>query len=178
LNTLRELLVIIRIWGLLRQSCLPVFVRSVENLDVLAHLFKLLSRLIQNPDPDDNLTGKKIVNKWTFHWYELLTELDSACYQHYYYPMVVPLYAKCQTPDTKLITLGQLVTLSYRHKRRVVFCVSLKRRFLSDDCCLLPNQIMIPSLRSNFPVTHIASPALFQQTLPLQVNKVFLKFQL
>lgn len=57
LNTLRELLVIIRIWGLLRQSCLPVFVRSVENLDVLAHLFKLLSRLIQNPEPDDNLLG-------------------------------------------------------------------------------------------------------------------------
>ncbi|XP_047102177.1 mediator of RNA polymerase II transcription subunit 16 isoform X1 [Schistocerca piceifrons] len=55
LNTLRELLVIIRIWGLLRQSCLPVFVRSAENLDVLALLFKLLSRLIQNTEPDENL---------------------------------------------------------------------------------------------------------------------------
>lgn len=54
-NTLRELLVIIRIWGLLRPSCLPVFVRSVENLDVLALLFKLLSRLVQSPEPDDNL---------------------------------------------------------------------------------------------------------------------------
>jgi hypothetical protein len=57
LNTLRELLVIIRIWGLLRQSCLPVFVRSAENLDVLALLFKLLSRLIQTSEPDENLLG-------------------------------------------------------------------------------------------------------------------------
>lgn len=59
LNTLRELLVIIRIWGLLRQSCLPVFVRSAESLDVLALLFRLLSRLVQNPnEPDDALIGK------------------------------------------------------------------------------------------------------------------------
>nr|CAD7586857.1 unnamed protein product [Timema genevievae] len=55
INTLRELLVIIRIWGLLRQSCLPVFVRSAENLDVFALLFKLLSRLVQTPEPDENL---------------------------------------------------------------------------------------------------------------------------
>lgn len=59
LNTLRELLVIIRIWGLLRQSCLPVFVRSAETLDVLALLFRLLSRLAQNPnEPDDTLIGE------------------------------------------------------------------------------------------------------------------------
>ncbi|XP_063237513.1 mediator of RNA polymerase II transcription subunit 16 isoform X2 [Bacillus rossius redtenbacheri] len=55
LNTLRELLVIVRVWGLLRQSCLPVFVRSSESLDVLALLFKLLSRLVQSQEPDDNL---------------------------------------------------------------------------------------------------------------------------
>nr|CAD7409211.1 unnamed protein product [Timema poppensis] len=55
INTLRELLVIIRIWGLLRQSCLPVFVRSAENLDVFALLFKLLSRLVQTSEPDENL---------------------------------------------------------------------------------------------------------------------------
>ncbi|KOX71552.1 Mediator of RNA polymerase II transcription subunit 16 [Melipona quadrifasciata] len=47
LNTLRELLVIIRIWGLLRPSCLPVFLRSADNLDVLALLFRLLSKLVQ-----------------------------------------------------------------------------------------------------------------------------------
>lgn len=59
LNTLRELLVIIRIWGLLRASCLPVFARSADNLDVLALLFRLLSRLVQNPnEPDDALIGK------------------------------------------------------------------------------------------------------------------------
>jgi hypothetical protein len=60
LNTLRELLVIIRIWGLLRQSCLPVFVRSAENLDVLALLFKLLSRLIQTSEADENLLGNLV----------------------------------------------------------------------------------------------------------------------
>ncbi|KAL2712763.1 mediator of RNA polymerase II transcription subunit 16 isoform X1 [Vespula squamosa] len=47
LNTVRELLVIIRIWGLLRPSCLPVFLRSADNLDVLALLFRLLSKLVQ-----------------------------------------------------------------------------------------------------------------------------------
>ncbi|KMQ93317.1 mediator of rna polymerase ii transcription subunit 16-like protein [Lasius niger] len=47
LNTVRELLVIIRIWGLLRPSCLPVFLRSTDNLDVLALLFCLLSKLVQ-----------------------------------------------------------------------------------------------------------------------------------
>jgi hypothetical protein len=57
---LRELLVIIRIWGLLRQSCLPVFVRSAENLDVLALLFKLLSRLVQTSEPDENLLGNPV----------------------------------------------------------------------------------------------------------------------
>jgi hypothetical protein len=34
-----------------------VFVRSAENLDVLALLFKLLSRLIQTSEPDENLLG-------------------------------------------------------------------------------------------------------------------------
>ncbi|XP_044738530.1 mediator of RNA polymerase II transcription subunit 16 [Chrysoperla carnea] len=56
LNTLRELLVIIRIWGLLRPACLPVFVRSSESHDTLAHVFRLLSHLAQNPqEPDDSL---------------------------------------------------------------------------------------------------------------------------
>lgn len=56
LNMLREMLVLIRIWGLLRPACLPVFIRSDANLDVLALLFRLLSRLVQNVnEPDDAL---------------------------------------------------------------------------------------------------------------------------
>ncbi|KAI5715821.1 hypothetical protein M8J77_023055 [Diaphorina citri] len=50
LNTLRELIVIIRIWGLLRSSCLPVFICCFDSLDVLATLYKLLSRMIHNKD--------------------------------------------------------------------------------------------------------------------------------
>ncbi|XP_015604131.1 mediator of RNA polymerase II transcription subunit 16 isoform X2 [Cephus cinctus] len=67
LNTVRELLVIIRIWGLLRSSCLPVFVRSADNLDVLALLFRLLSKHVQangeiQQQVDDGLVGKNVNN--------------------------------------------------------------------------------------------------------------------
>ncbi|XP_063921461.1 mediator of RNA polymerase II transcription subunit 16 isoform X1 [Zophobas morio] len=56
LNMLREMLVLIRIWGLLRPACLPVFIKSDGSLDVLALLFRLLSRLVQNVnEPDDSL---------------------------------------------------------------------------------------------------------------------------
>lgn len=59
LNMLREMLVLIRIWGLLRPACLPVFIKFDGSLDVLAHLFRLLSRLVQNVnEPDDSLIGK------------------------------------------------------------------------------------------------------------------------
>ncbi|KAJ8924150.1 hypothetical protein NQ315_006934 [Exocentrus adspersus] len=56
LNMLREMLVLIRIWGLLRPACLPVFTKSDASLDVLALVFRLLSRLVQNVnEPDDAL---------------------------------------------------------------------------------------------------------------------------
>ncbi|XP_074042596.1 mediator complex subunit 16 [Leptinotarsa decemlineata] len=56
LNMLREMLVLIRIWGLLRPACLPVFIKSDTNLDVLALVFRLLSRLVQNVnEPDEAL---------------------------------------------------------------------------------------------------------------------------
>ncbi|XP_071053506.1 mediator of RNA polymerase II transcription subunit 16 isoform X2 [Onthophagus taurus] len=55
LNTLREMLVLIRIWGLLRPACLPVFTKSDATLDVLSLLFRLLSRLIQNVNEPDDL---------------------------------------------------------------------------------------------------------------------------
>ncbi|KAL3286485.1 hypothetical protein HHI36_000991 [Cryptolaemus montrouzieri] len=56
LNMLREMLVLIRIWGLLRPACLPVFIKSDANLDILALLFRLLSRLVQNVnEPDESL---------------------------------------------------------------------------------------------------------------------------
>jgi len=54
INMLRELLVIFRIWGLIRQSCLPAFC-YMENIDVIATLFRILTRLLQTPEPDDAL---------------------------------------------------------------------------------------------------------------------------
>ncbi|CAG9809399.1 unnamed protein product [Chironomus riparius] len=56
LNTIRELLVMIRIWGLLQPQCLPIFSRSADNLDILATLFRLLTKLSPKPDcPDEQL---------------------------------------------------------------------------------------------------------------------------
>jgi mediator of RNA polymerase II transcription subunit 16 len=43
LNMLRELLVIMRIWGLINENCLPLFTTLNGDLDVIAHLFKLLT---------------------------------------------------------------------------------------------------------------------------------------
>ncbi|XP_075167226.1 mediator complex subunit 16 [Haematobia irritans] len=56
ISSIRELLVMIRIWGLLIPQCLPIYTKSVENFDVLPVLFRLLTRLYQNPnEPDDVL---------------------------------------------------------------------------------------------------------------------------
>ncbi|XP_017045384.1 mediator of RNA polymerase II transcription subunit 16 [Drosophila ficusphila] len=56
IGSLRELLVMIRIWGLLNPQCLPVYTKTMDNIDVLVILFRLLTRLSQNPaEPDEML---------------------------------------------------------------------------------------------------------------------------
>ena len=45
----------------------------------------------------------------------------------------------------------------------VVFCL------LTDECCLLPSQVMIPQLNPPTKIVAVASPALFYQALPIQV---------
>lgn len=56
LNSCRELLVMIRMWGLLKSQCLPVFCRFSDNCDVLAIIYRLLTKLALNPnEPDDML---------------------------------------------------------------------------------------------------------------------------
>lgn len=57
LSTLRELLVVIRFWGLIRSSCLPYFTKTSENLDVVSLLFRLLTRTLicHGNEPDENL---------------------------------------------------------------------------------------------------------------------------
>ena len=106
MNTLRELLVIIRFWGLINSGCLPVFTRMQDNLDVISLLFKLLSKSVATPEkPDDSLL---------------------------------------------------------------------------DECCLLPNQVLIPHLELCLKAIGVGSPALFSNVLPLQLEffsePSFLKF--
>lgn len=96
LNSIRELLVMIRIWGLLNPQCLPVFSRSADNLDILGTLFRLLTKLSLNPNEPDDL--------------------------------------------------------------------------LLDECCLLPNQVLIPQLQYVPSRTMIASPLLPHVTLPIMCD--------
>jgi len=45
LATIRELLVVARIWGLISNECLPTFSSLVSGYDVLRHLFRLITRI-------------------------------------------------------------------------------------------------------------------------------------
>lgn len=58
LNSLRELLVIIRIWGLVNECCLPVFTKLSGDLDVIGQLFRLLTQRVcslqNNSEPDES----------------------------------------------------------------------------------------------------------------------------
>lgn len=42
---LRELMVVIRIWGLLKPSCLPVYTATSDTQDSMSLLFRLLTKL-------------------------------------------------------------------------------------------------------------------------------------
>jgi len=45
LATIRELLVVARIWGLISNDCLPTFQATVSGYDVLPQLFRLITRI-------------------------------------------------------------------------------------------------------------------------------------
>lgn len=63
-------------------------------------------------------------------------------------------------------------------KNLIKYIISLiyDNALLPDDCCLLPNQIMIPQLHQGNSITAIATPVLFYQNFPLQVKKFFSTF--
>jgi mediator of RNA polymerase II transcription subunit 16 len=61
INTLRELLTIFRVWSLLNESCLPVFTRLNENVDVIATLYKLLTRCLASDVPDEQLLDECVL---------------------------------------------------------------------------------------------------------------------
>jgi len=42
---LREMLVMIRIWGLLKPGCLPIYTATSDNQDSMFLLFRLLTKL-------------------------------------------------------------------------------------------------------------------------------------
>lgn len=45
----------IRMWGLLKSQCLPVFCRFSDNCDVLVTVYRLLTKLALNPNEPDDL---------------------------------------------------------------------------------------------------------------------------
>lgn len=45
LGMLREMLVMIRIWGLLKPGCLPIYTATSDNQDSMFLLFRLLTKL-------------------------------------------------------------------------------------------------------------------------------------
>ncbi|EFN63495.1 Mediator of RNA polymerase II transcription subunit 16 [Camponotus floridanus] len=250
LNTVRELLVIIRIWGLLRPSCLPVFLRSTDNLDVLALLFCLLSKLVQpNGDPqqqqqvDDGLIEKlnnshdvesKKNNRENFLKKDLpplvihkqisgedienigvVVEKDEEAHldiasnyveksplQDYLKLVTVLSPDEVKSPETPMSPRELFFIDLIREAEKAENAKSLetKPHFFSSEttedmknvenvkeeknirdvknekdtskheCCLLPNQIMIPQLHQGNSITAIVSPILFSQNLPLQLE--------
>ncbi|KOC61012.1 Mediator of RNA polymerase II transcription subunit 16 [Habropoda laboriosa] len=266
LNTLRELLVIIRIWGLLRPSCLPVFLRSTDNLDVLALLFRLLSKLVQ-PNGDgqsqqvddglieitdesrrnrakkhkdlpplvihrrnsgndierfgtvkvekdvDKIGGKKGVSELEddkrkaeresmkeylklvavtpqddtdtkspkgplspreLFFIDLIREAEKAERsradnpkrteeEHFFPSDFSPTEKDIGKYRKEEIRLTESPTSAEREATYFIADVE-------NDCCLLPNQIMIPQLHQGNSITAIATPVLFYQSFPLQLE--------
>lgn len=51
-NTLRELLVILRFWGIMNSTVLPTILKLQDNCDVIATIFKLLSKVVASAQSD------------------------------------------------------------------------------------------------------------------------------
>ncbi|XP_041059988.1 mediator of RNA polymerase II transcription subunit 16 isoform X1 [Carcharodon carcharias] len=65
LGMLRELMVVIRIWGLLKPGCLPIYTATSDTQDSMSLLFRLLTKLwlccrdeSHMTEPDDNLVDE------------------------------------------------------------------------------------------------------------------------
>ncbi|KAB0391021.1 hypothetical protein E2I00_006589, partial [Balaenoptera physalus] len=99
LGMLRELMVVIRIWGLLKPSCLPVYTATSDTQDSMSLLFRLLTKL----------------------------------------------WICCKTPSS-LLSCDSVARLYRCHIRRDEGPTSEPDEALVDECCLLPSQLLIPSL--------------------------------
>ena len=62
MNTLRELLVIIRFWGILNPGCLPNVAKMQDSFDAISLIFKLLSKIVASTSDrfDDSLIDECI----------------------------------------------------------------------------------------------------------------------
>ena len=70
-------------------------------------------------------------------------------------------------------SLESLIPGPYRREVLTWICTIATGRVVwlfADECCLLPNQVMIPQLNPPTKIVAVASPALFYQSLPIQVS--------
>lgn len=103
LGMLREMLVMIRIWGLLKPGCLPTFTAMSDNQDSMQLLFRLLTKLW--------LCCKMLV-------LTLVLLLLLAAHSLTVFSCAAREDGPPQDPDESLI----------------------------DECCLLPSQLLVPSM--------------------------------
>ncbi len=60
MSSLRQLLLMIRLWGGSHPNCRPVFTKTADSFDVVAKAFALVTKLRENP-ADDSINGMKHV---------------------------------------------------------------------------------------------------------------------
>ncbi len=53
---MRQLLLLIRLWGNTKLSCRPVFTKTGESFDVVAKLFAMVTKLKETPN-DESFQG-------------------------------------------------------------------------------------------------------------------------
>ncbi len=58
MSSLRQLLLMIRLWGGSHPNCRPVFTKTADSFDVVAKAFALVTKLRENP-ADDSINGMK-----------------------------------------------------------------------------------------------------------------------
>ncbi|ESO93932.1 hypothetical protein LOTGIDRAFT_209457 [Lottia gigantea] len=111
LNNLRELLVIIRIWGLINPGCLPVFT-TTSQLDCLSNLFKLLTKTWlcskdSNLEYDENLNDECLLLPNQVLIPDIKQSFGAENYSYSIFTQQLPLSLKTRDEPEFLFTLQQ-----------------------------------------------------------------------